>query len=210
MYADRTDAGERLGDALVDAGYEADVVLAIPRGGLPVARPVAERLDADLDVIVASKLGAPQNPELAIGAVAGDGSVWVNDRIVDEIGVDDRYLERQKAVEADAAREKVERYRSGESAPDLTDKKVVLVDDGIATGATAIACLRQITRANAAHVVLAVPVGPRGTIESLRDEADDVFCLDVPASFGAVGQFYSDFTQVSDDEALAILRDHRS
>lgn len=206
MFDDREDGGRRLADALVDRGVEADVVLTIPRGGLPVGRVVADRLDAPLDVVVASKLGAPNNPELALGAVAGDGSYWLNDDLVEKLDVPDDYIEAEREREAEAAREKVRRYRGGDPTPDLTGQRVVVVDDGVATGATAIACLRQVRGAGAERVVFGAPVGPREASSELRGEADEVVLAEVPEYFGAVGRHYRSFPQVSDEEALEILR----
>ena len=206
MFADRTDAGRQLATDLHEQGVVADLVLAIPRGGLPIGRAVADAFDVPLDVVVASKLGAPHNPELAIGAVAGDGSRWVNDDLVARLGVSEHYLDSQSEVEAEAAREKVESYRGGDPVPDVTGKRVVVVDDGVATGATAIAVLRQVQGAGADHVVFAVPVGPSDAFERLRGEADEVVILDTPGYFGAVGSFYRDFSQVSDAEAIEYLR----
>lgn len=204
MFRDRRDAGERLADRLVSADVAADIVLAIPRGGLPLGRPVADALDAPLDVVVARKLGAPDNPEYAVGAVASDGTVWLNDDAVARTGVDDDYLEREQAEQAEAAREKVDRYRDG-PAPDLTDEAVVVVDDGVATGSTAFACIEQVRAAGADRIVVAVPVGPPDTIADLETVADEVVCLETPANFRAVGQFYERFDQVSDDEAVQYL-----
>ncbi|ELZ77054.1 phosphoribosyltransferase [Haloferax larsenii] len=205
MFADREDAGRRLADLLDDRETEADLVLGIPRGGLPVAREVADRLRAPLDVVVASKVGAPGNPELAVGAVAGDGSAWWNEDLVSYLSVDDDYLERECEREAEAAREKVSMYRGGDPLPDVEGKRVVVVDDGVATGATARACLRQVVAGGATHVVLAVPVGPPNTVAELESECDDVVTIDSPEAFGAVGAFYRDFTQVTDEEAAAYL-----
>ncbi|MFW6320298.1 MAG: phosphoribosyltransferase [Halohasta sp.] len=205
MFTDRTDGGEQLADRLIEAGVDADLVCAIPRGGLPVGRAVADRLDAPLDVVVASKLGAPSNPELAIGAVAGDGSFWLNDQLVAQIGVDDAYIEREREREAAVAREKVADYRGGDPLPDVEGMCVVLVDDGIATGATAIACLRQLRAADAAEVILGVPVAPPSARADLADEADRIVIVDEPRSFGAVGRYYREFGQVSDAEAIDLL-----
>ncbi|NKE36746.1 phosphoribosyltransferase [Natronococcus sp. JC468] len=205
MFANRTDAGDRLAAELADRGIDADVVLGIPRGALPVARPVADALEADLDVVVARKLGAPSNPELAIGAVASDGSVWLNDDLVDRLGVSESYLEDVRRRESENAREKADRYRSGDAVPDLAGKRVVVVDDGVATGATAIACLRQVREAGAERVVLAVPVGAPDTVAALESEADAVIALLAPETFRAVGQFYREFGQVADEEAVAYL-----
>ncbi|WP_076607238.1 phosphoribosyltransferase [Natronorubrum thiooxidans] len=206
MFDDRTDAGEQLAAHLERRGLEADIVLGIPRGALPVARPVADALDADLDVVVARKMGAPRNPELAIGAVASDGSVWHNDALIDRLGVSEDYLEEVRTKEAENAREKATRYRDGAELPSLEGKRVVVVDDGVATGATAMACLRQVRDADAAFVALAVPVGSPRSIDDLEAEADEVIALETPPSFRAVGQFYQTFGQVSDEEAIDYLQ----
>lgn len=205
MFANRTDAGERLAAELAERGLEADVVLGIPRGALPVARPVADELDAPLDVVVASKIGAPTNPELAVGAVASDGSVWYNDDVIEHLGVTDTYLERARREEADAARRKIQRYREEGEVPDLRGKRVVVVDDGLATGATARACLRQVREAGAERVVLAVPVGSPDSLAAIEAEVDEVVALERPTNFGAVGQFYRSFDQVEDEEAMTYL-----
>ena len=203
MFQDRTDAGQQLADRLNQQDIDADIVLGIPRGALPVARPVADALGVPLNVVVAQKMGAPNNPELAIGAVASDGIVWLNDDLIERVGVEQDYIEREREREADNARQKLEQYRDG--APDLAEKTVVVVDDGIATGATAIACLRQVSEAGAKHVVLAVPIGPPNSIDQIRPEADEVIALETPADFRAVGQFYRSFDQVSDEQAIEYL-----
>ena len=203
MFQDRTVAGQQLADRLAQQDIDADIVLGIPRGALPVARPVADALGAPLDIVVAQKMGAPNNPELAIGAVASDGTAWLNDDLIGRLGVEQEYIEREQEREADNARQKAEQYR--DDAPDLAEKTVVVVDDGIATGATAIACLRQVSEAGAKHVVLAVPVGPPDSIDQIRPEADEIIALETPEDFRAVGQFYRSFDQVSDEEAIEYL-----
>jgi predicted phosphoribosyltransferase len=211
MFSDRTDAGEQLAAELAARGVEADVVLAIPRGGLPVARAVADRLGARLDVVVASKVGAPGNPELAVGAVAADGTFWPNEDVIAGLEVSEPYLEREREQEAAAAREKLRQYRGEERAPlpDVTGKRVVVVDDGVATGATARACLRAVRGAGADRVVLAVPVGAADSLAELEADADSVVAVEEPRAFGAVGQYYRNFAQVSDEEAIAVLEDAR-
>ncbi|AFZ74684.1 phosphoribosyltransferase [Natronobacterium gregoryi] len=205
MFDDRTDAGEQLAAELEDRGLKADVVLGIPRGALPVARPVADALGAELDVVVARKMGAPNNPELALGAVASDGSVWHNDDLIDRMGVSEAYLEEIRDEEAENARTKADRYREGDELPNFDGQRVVVVDDGVATGATATACLRQVVDADAEHVTLAVPVGSPRTLSDLECEADEVIALETPQSFRAVGQFYRNFGQVTDEEAIDYL-----
>ncbi|WP_231187016.1 phosphoribosyltransferase family protein [Haladaptatus sp. DYF46] len=207
MFDDRTDAGQQLASLVTREGVDADIVLAIPRGGLPIGRPVADALDVPLDVVVAKKLGASGNPELAIGAVGADGSVWLNDELIERLGVGDTYLEGEKERKTEAAREKAETYRGGDRIPDIEGKRVLIVDDGVATGATTIACLRQVKNAGASHVALAVPVGSPSSIDELRGEADSVLCLESPLQFGAVGQFYRTFDQVPDEVAKTYLTD---
>ncbi|ELY67517.1 phosphoribosyltransferase [Natrinema versiforme] len=205
MFDDRTDAGDRLAAALEARGLEADVVLGIPRGALPVARPVADALGADLDVVVARKLGAPHNPEVALGAVASDGSVWYNDDLLERVSPSEEDLAEIRAEEAKNAREKVDRYRDTDGLPDLEGQRVLIVDDGVATGATATACLRQVQESGADWVGLAVPVGSPRSMDALEREADDVIALETPADFRAVGRYYRDFGQVTDEEALEYL-----
>jgi predicted phosphoribosyltransferase len=206
-FHDRTEAGEELGAALRERGIEADLVLAIPRGGLPLGRAVADALDAPLDVVVAKKIGAPGNPEYAIGAVASNGSVWRNEAAFSRRGIDEAYFERKREEEAESAREKANRYRGDRSEPDLAGRTVVLVDDGVATGSTAMACVRQLRDGDADRVVLAVPVGPPDTIDELSEMVDEVVCLATPSSFMGVGQFYDNFEQVRDEEAMTYLNE---
>jgi predicted phosphoribosyltransferase len=204
-FADRTDAGEQLGAALSERGVAADLVLAIPRGGLPLGRAVADALGAPLDVVVAQKIGAPGNPEYAVGAVASDGSVWRNEEAIRLTGTSEGYFESERAEVAEKARRKAERYRGDRAAPDLTGKTVVVVDDGVATGSTVRACLEMLRASDAERVVLAVPVGPPDTVDELQTLADEVVCLQTPRGFRGVGQFYEQFGQVSDEEAMAYL-----
>jgi len=205
MFTDRTDAGRQLAALLDEQGIVADIVLAIPRGGLPVGRAVADSLDAPLDIVAARKLGAPGNPELAIGAVASDGTVWLNESLIADLGVSEASLDDQIDRERAAAAAKVDRYRGDRPPLDVAGKRVVVVDDGVATGATTTACLRQLRNANAESVVLAVPVAPPDTVDRLQREADEVVCVEAPPQFQAVGQFYERFEQVVDDEAVTYL-----
>ncbi|MFC7155451.1 phosphoribosyltransferase [Halomarina halobia] len=205
MFTDRTDGGRQLAEVLESRGVEADIVLAIPRGGLPVGRAVADALDLPLDVVVARKLGAPGNPELAIGAVGADGATWINDDLVARLGVTEDYLEDERERQAEAARAKADRYRGDGSGFDLHGKTALVVDDGIATGATALACVRTTYAAGAERVIVAAPIAPPDSVEMLEGEADDVICVQTPAYFGAVGRFYREFGQVPDEEAVEYL-----
>jgi putative phosphoribosyl transferase len=204
-FTDRAAAGEQLGKALSERDIDVDIVLAIPRGGLPLGRAVADVLDVPLDIAVASKIGAPGNPEYAIGAVASDGSVWRNEGAFRGTGSDEEYFEREREKEAENARQKAERYRGERSEPDLGGRTVAVVDDGVATGSTVRACLEMLRKTDADRLVLAIPVGPPNTVQELQDLADEVVCLETPSSFRGVGQFYERFDQVSDEEAMAYL-----
>lgn len=207
MFVDRADAGRQLADLLVDHDIEADIVLAVPRGGLPVGRAVADSLGLPLDIVAARKIGSPRNPELALGAVASDGSVWLNGSLIDAIGVGDTYLKALTEREREVAQAKVDRYRGARPPLDLRGKTVTIVDDGVATGATTMACIRQVNNAGAARVIIAVPVAPPDTVKQLQAEADEVLCVATPEPFWAVGQFYDRFEQVSDAEARTYLDD---
>jgi predicted phosphoribosyltransferase len=206
MFKNRDEAGIQLGQALKGRGYERPIVLGIPRGGVVPAAQVARALGGDLGVVVARKLGAPYQRELAIGAVTADGVAWVNEELVRDIGVDPEYLRAEAARQAaEAARR--EAAFDGHRRPPIKGRTVIIVDDGLATGATAIAATRSMKAAGAGRVIVAVPVGPSHTVRALEDEADEVFALEVRDDFMAIGQFYRDFTQVEDAEARRILAD---
>lgn len=209
MFADRADAGRRLGvaarEAFADAAGGGVVVLGIPRGGVVVAAEVAREVGATLDVVIPRKLGAPGNPELGLGAVAGD-VVVVDAALIDALGVSAAYLheeiERQRAeIERRAAR-----YRAGRPPVALAGARAIVVDDGVATGGTAAAALRSARASGAARVVLAVPVAPAAALRRLADECDDVVVLSSPPRFHAVGQWYADFEQVDDERVEELLR----
>jgi predicted phosphoribosyltransferase len=204
MFRDRTDAGEQLADTLEGRGVDPDIVLTIPRGGLPVGRAVADRFGVPLDVVVAKKVGAPNNPELALGAVAEDGSVWRNEGLLEQVGMSDAEFDRERQRVRESAREKAERYRHGPFSS-LEGKRVAVVDDGLATGATMRACLARVRADGPARIVVGVPVGPADRIEELGESADVVVCVETPPAFRAVGAYYERFDQVSDEEAIEYL-----
>jgi len=204
-FENRRAAGRQLAEALRERDVAVDIVLAIPRGGLPVARPIADALGAPLDIAVAKKIGAPNNPEFAIGAVAADGSAWLNTDVIERREISREYVASTRAEMAEAARQKARRYRDSESSASLTGKRVCLVDDGVATGATVRACIEQVRQADPERLVLAVPVGSPRAISELEALVDEVVCLEMPSAFRAVGQYYEQFEQVSDEEAMSYL-----
>ncbi len=204
MFSDRADAGRRLGAAILGR-LEGDVViLGIPRGGVIVAAEVADALGAPLDVVVPRKIGAPQNPELAIGAVAPGVQVWDPDLIA-RLRVSPDYLQRAVADEEAEIDRRTAAYRGDRIASTLEGRTAVVVDDGVATGATAIAALRWARAQGASRVALAVPVAPTETVGRLAQEADDVFVLETPYLFRAVGEWYRRFDQTSDREVVEAL-----
>ncbi|AKH98135.1 phosphoribosyltransferase [Halanaeroarchaeum sulfurireducens] len=206
MFQDRLSAGRQLADQMQSEDVSLDLVLGVPRGGLPAAWAVADAYDVPLDVVAAKKLGAPNNPELAIGAAAADGTVWLNDDIIDRLRVGDDYIESEREQAMSVAAEKERTYREGREPPTIDGKHVAIVDDGVATGATAKASIRAVRNQGAQSVILGVPVGPPDTVTELREEADRVVVVEQPSGFGAIGAHYRDFGQVSDEEAMEYLR----
>jgi putative phosphoribosyl transferase len=181
------------------------VVLGLARGGVPVAVEIAGRLGAELDVFVVRKLGVPHWPELAMGAIASGGGVVVNDDVLQSLRISEAQLQYVVAAETEELSRRETAYRGTEPPPRLAGRSVVLVDDGIATGATMLAAIRAVRTAGATRVIVAVPVGPRSVPELLRGEADDVVIAAQPRRFEAVGQVFADFHQVTDDEVRAAL-----
>ena len=207
VFSNRTEAGRMLARALTSYRNERVVVLGIPRGGLPVAREVAEALGAPLDIVVVRKLGAPGQPELGIGAVVdGDHPRAIfNQEVIESLGVEDDYINREIQRQLKEIKRRELEYRGTEPAVPLAGKTVIVVDDGIATGSSVRAALRGVRRAKPKQIILAVPVAPAETLEALSHDADKIVCLESPEDFFAVGQFYRDFHQVSDDEVKRIL-----
>lgn len=209
-YADRREAARRLGESLAAYAVHHPLVLGIPRGGVIIADVVSRELNADLDVVLTRKLGAPGNPELAIGAVAENGTVFVQQLIADHVGADENYVQQEKTRQLAEIRARRERYRPVLSKVALEGRSVILVDDGIATGATMQASVWAAREEGASRIVVAVPVGSQDAITRLEQEADEVICPHVPEDFYAIGQFFDDFGQVSDEEVMEILRTHSS
>lgn len=207
LFRDRSDAGTQLAEHLDTYRGKSALVLGIPRGGVPVAAEVARRLDADLDVVVARKLGAPASRELAIGAVTANSGLFLNQDIIRELQVPRAYIERVAAEEGAEARRREERFRGSRPPAEMTGRVVIIVDDGLATGATMRAAVRSVRKQLPAKLVVAVPVGSRQACADLAEEADEVVCPHQPEPFHAVGLFYDRFEPTEDAEVQAILQE---
>ncbi len=211
MFANRRSAGRRLCARLHHLRQDRPVVLALPRGGVPVGFEIAEDLDAPLDVVLVRKIGAPNQPELALGAVAdgADPQIIISDDLVAALGVDAAYVKNETARQLDEIERRRKIYCGDRPPIPLAGRTVIVVDDGIATGSTMRAALRAIRKAGAGKIVLAVPVAPGDAIEALRNEADEIVCLATPRRFFAVGAHYTEFTQLADADVVSLLERRR-
>jgi putative phosphoribosyl transferase len=196
----RQEAGRELAERLLRFREEAPFVLALPRGGVPVAAEIASHLHAPFDVLIVRKVGAPGNPEYGLGAVGEGGVLFLDRARVRDAGLRPEDLEPTIRQERDEVARRVERFRGGRSLPELAGRTVILVDDGVATGGTVIAGIRVLRAGKVGRVVVALGVCPPETLVPLRKEADEVVCLRVPDAFFAVGEWYRDFAPVDDDE----------
>ncbi|WP_046862139.1 phosphoribosyltransferase [Microvirga massiliensis] len=206
-FADRADAGRQLARRLLPYKSANPVVLALPRGGVPVAFEVARVLEAPLDLVLVRKIGAPGHLEFGLGAVV-DGAhpeIVLNEEAMDQIDVSPRYIEEEAARQLQEIERRRQHYLAGRSPIDVQGRMAIVIDDGIATGGTVRAALKGLARAHPARLVLAVPVAPRDTIARLQDEADEVICLMTPEPFYAVGAHFADFTQTTDEEVIDLL-----
>jgi len=209
FFNDRIDAGKRLASELKDFSGKKGIVLAIPRGGVVVGYEIAKALNLPLDVIIPRKIGAPGNPELAIGAVAEDGTAILDDNLISYKGDRREYIKEEIARQKQEMQRRLKLYRQDTSYPNLKGLDVIVVDDGIATGSTMKAALASVKNRGAASVTVAVPVGPPSTIEELNKMADRVVCLYTPEYFQAIGEFFSDFSQTTDEEVIMLLRESK-
>jgi predicted phosphoribosyltransferase len=209
-FADRADAGRALAEALLAYAGTDPVVLALPRGGVPVAAEIVKVLGGTLDVCVVRKLGVPFEPELGMGAVAEGPAVVVERAIARMVGVDSLDLISQVQAEFEEVSRRAQTFREGRPFPNIRDRIVILVDDGIATGGTMRAAIRAVHRRHPARIVVAVPVAPPGTVVALRHDADEVVCLAQPQDLQAIGLWYVDFHQLEDNEVIGILRECRA
>lgn len=206
-FRDRRDAGRQLATALAPYAGDAPVVLALPRGGVPVAAEIARALDAPLDLLIVRKLGLPDQPELAMGAIVDMDPPLVvrNEEVIRAASISASAFAKVEAREIAEARRRYERYIGARPRPELKDRTIIVVDDGIATGSTMKAALAAAARQQPRRVIMAVPVASPDVLASFRDLADEIVCLDQPEALGAIGYYYLDFAQVSDGEVIAAL-----
>lgn len=208
LFNNRTEAGRKLAEGLSAYRSLAPVVLALPRGGVPVGFEIATALGAPLDIILVRKIGVPYQPELALGAVV-DGDrpdIVINEHLKDEFNIPDTYIRKESERQLREIERRRKLYLDGRPSLPLSGRSVIVVDDGIATGATMRAALRAVRRQHPSSIALAVPVAAPDTLEALRSEVDDMVCLFAPAEFSGVGQFYRNFEQVDDETVAALLR----
>lgn len=205
-FENRQEAGKALAEALKRRIEEHDVlVLGLPRGGVPVAAEVAQALNAPLDVLNVRKLGVPGQPEVAMGAIAEGGTRVLNESLIRALDISPRDIDRISALEQTTLEERAARFRGNRPEPEISGRIVVLIDDGLATGATMEVAIKVLRAQGAGRIIVAVPVGPAGTAARFSTQADDCVCLLEPSNFQAVGQWYERFTQVSSDEVCRLL-----
>ncbi len=210
FFYDRRDAGQKLADKLAKYRHRPNtLVIGLPRGGVVVAQQIASRLHLPLDIIVPRKIGAPNNPEFALGAIAGDKSVWDKDIILQE-GITQKYLKEETAKEEQEAQRRLKLYRPNRPALDVKNKTIIVADDGIATGATMQVTIDFLKNKGAGNIVIAVPVLPKTAVEKFARLGDRIIYLDAPRLFMAVGNFYDDFRQITDEEVIKIMSENLS
>jgi len=207
LFANRQEAGRQLAQrlALLEGAESGALLLAVPRGGVVVAAEIARALRLPLDVFITRKLGAPGNEELAIGALSSDGTVVLDEQLTRSTGADEAYIAQETERQRQEISRRLQRYRGERPPPAVTGRTVVLVDDGVATGATTLAALRALRKQAPGRLILAVPVGPPDSINRLSAEADEVICLATPEPFWAVGRFFADWSQTTDEEVATLL-----
>lgn len=207
VFKDRQSAGVKLAEKL--SAYQSDpnaIIIGLPRGGVIVAAEIAQKLNLPLDIVVPRKIGSPISPELAIGAISENGTVILDQNVINSIGgVDKDFIEKQVEIEKKEMERRLKLYRDGRSPLDLKDKTVIVVDDGIATGATMRAAVKSVREKGATRVIMVIPVAPKDILDELSQDVDKVVCLTTPNIFYAIGTFYKSFPQIQDDQVVKAI-----
>ena len=207
IFRDRIDGGDQLAKVLEQyKNLENGLVIGLPRGGVPVAYQVSESLNLPLDIVCPRKIGAPHNPEFAIGAITETGEGIFNHHVIAQLGVSKEYIKSEVEAQKQEAQKRLNAYRKGRSVRELKGKTIIIVDDGLATGSTMKAAIQSIKAEGAKRIIVAVPVSPTDTATEIKSMVDEFICLCTPASFYAVGQFYENFSQTTDEEVIELLR----
>lgn len=204
IFSDRIVAANKMAEALSDYRGQHPLVMAIPRGAVPMAKVISQQLGGELDVVLVRKLRAQDNPEYAIGSIDESGWVYLTE-FAEQMGADESYVKQEIADQLKTIRQRRAQYTPNRAPIDVAERVVIVIDDGLATGSTMIAALHALRQKKPAELICAVPVAPQGVVESLYGKADRVVCLSSPSDFYAVGQYYLNFPQVSDEEVIACL-----
>ncbi len=206
IFENRTDAGKQLSDKLIRFKGRKAIILALPRGGVPVGHEIANRLDLPLEIIISRKIGAPLNPELGIGAISENDSLVINQSTVDLLGITQKQIQEIISEQKKELERRVMLYRNGRSLLDMSGKSIILVDDGLATGVTAQAAVKALKKQNPKNIIFAAPVCALKSVNQLKREVDAVFCLSSPDDLQSVGIYYRNFDQLTDEEVIKLLR----
>ncbi|EKQ57462.1 MULTISPECIES: phosphoribosyltransferase family protein [unclassified Clostridium] len=207
MFKDREDAGKKLSIELEKFKNENPIILAIPRGGIITAYETIKKFKFDWDLIIPRKIGLPHNKEIAIGAVALDGTYLLNEEYVDMLNISDEYIKNEIFEQTDEIKRRLIKYKGNEDFPHVENRTVIIIDDGIATGFTIQAAIQSIKKHDAEKIILAVPVAPKDTIFKLKEIVDEVICLLIPDEFYAVGPYYKNFEQTTDEEVFKLVEE---
>ena len=207
MFVDRKDAGEKLSIALAKFKDENPIILAIPRGGIVTAYDTIKNFGFEWDLIIPRKISSPHNKEIAIGAISLDETYLFNEKYIDMLNISQEYIKKEIFEQTEEIKRRLNKYKGNDNFPDVKNKTVIIIDDGIATGFTIQAAIKYIKKHNAKKIILAVPVAPQNTISQLEKIVDEVICLFIPYEFYAIGSYYKNFEQTTDEEVFNIVRE---
>ncbi len=209
MFIDRKDAGNKLALELKKFKDDNPIILAVPRGGIVTAYETIKKYKFQWDLIIPKKIGSPNNKEVAIGAVTSDGTYFLNEKYIDMLNITQEYIEKEVYEQTKEIKRRLKKYKGNENSPEIKDKTVIIVDDGIATGFTILAAIKSIKKHGAKKTILAVPVAPNDTVVYLETVVDEVICLLIPDEFYAVGFHYENFDQTTDEEVIHLINELR-